>query len=78
MIDTVETGDGALLRVAGNPIKLSAIEAARDTSIPTARIARPGEHTRTLLLEVFGVGEDELRQLEREGVILDTSLEATE
>jgi len=45
MIDTVKRADGSLLKVAGNPIKLSESEAQRPADVDPAVIARPGEHT---------------------------------
>jgi crotonobetainyl-CoA:carnitine CoA-transferase CaiB-like acyl-CoA transferase len=76
MIETVTRADGSSLRVAGNPIKLSAIEAARDLSAPPPRIARPGQHTRDVLRDVFDIAEDEYAELAAAGVIRDTSVPA--
>ena len=58
----------------GNPIKLSAVEAARDPSAPLPRIARPGQHTRSVLHEVFGLTREEYSSLAAAGVVEDHSL----
>jgi CoA:oxalate CoA-transferase len=76
MIETVQTARGERLRVAGNPIKLSAIEQARDADQAAEPIARPGEHTRRVLQDTFGLAADEIAELERDGVILDTAARA--
>jgi crotonobetainyl-CoA:carnitine CoA-transferase CaiB-like acyl-CoA transferase len=73
MIETVEIEDGLQIKVAGNPIKLSAVEASRDTGGPRLRIARPGEHTRSVLEQDFGLTGEEIAEFEEQGVILDTS-----
>lgn len=72
MIDTVEIENGREVKVAGNPIKLSAVEASRDEG-ERVRIARPGEDTRSVLIEDFGLTAEEISEYERKGVVLDTS-----
>lgn len=77
MIETVEIEDGHRIKVAGNPIKLSAVEASRPDHPTPIRIARPGEDTRSVLREVFGLTAEEITDYEKEGVVLDTSVEVS-
>lgn len=77
MIETVEIEDGLQVKVAGNPIKLSAIEASRGTERPSVPIARPGEHTRSVLEQDFGLTREEIAEFEEQGVVLDTSAQVS-
>ncbi len=69
MIETVERADGSLLKVAGNPTKLSDIEANREHDAKPPRIARPGEHTWEILHQELGMGCEEYESLRAEGIV---------
>ncbi len=58
---------GAHLKVVGNPVKLSKIEANRKEE--TARIAAPGEHTVQILQTELGMANDEINALLNVGIV---------
>jgi crotonobetainyl-CoA:carnitine CoA-transferase CaiB-like acyl-CoA transferase len=70
MVETVIRPDGRPLRVVGDPIKLSSVEAGRNLAAK-ALLARPGQHTRQLLREELELGDDEITSLVEAGVVAE-------
>lgn len=68
MIATVERPDRTPLRVAGNPIEMSAV-AVDDGCRP--RIAGSGEHTREVLRDELGMDDGEYDELLAAGIIAE-------
>jgi len=64
MIATVEHPVAGPVRLAATPVRLSATPAAIRSAAP-----RLGEHTRPLLRDLLALGESDLDELERAGVI---------
>jgi formyl-CoA transferase len=69
MIDTVIRPNGRPLRVPGNPIKLSAVEAAKPATPAPVRLQAPGESTEAVLREELGLSDDDIATLLRDGIV---------
>jgi CoA:oxalate CoA-transferase len=69
MIETIVRPNGKPIRVAGNPIKMSAAESAREKNQAPIRIERPGESTRAVLGQELGLSDADLEALNRDGVV---------
>jgi len=66
MLVEMERPDGVEepVLVPGNPVKLSAVAEGPETRVPWV-----GEHTEVVLRDELGLGDDELAELRRDGVI---------
>jgi crotonobetainyl-CoA:carnitine CoA-transferase CaiB-like acyl-CoA transferase len=66
MIVSLPRYDGVAepVQVAGNPVRLSKVTGHQDETLP-----RLGEHTEQVLRELLGTGDEQLRELRRDGVI---------
>jgi formyl-CoA transferase len=69
MIETIVRPSGKPIRVAGNPIKLSAVEAADRVQRSPLRIEKPGESTREVLQTELALSDSEVAALFAEGII---------
>lgn len=71
MVARVRQPDGSVVRVPGDPIKLSTVEAERNGDGEPVPIARPGEHTRSFFHEELGLSDREIDDLIAAGVLAD-------
>jgi CoA:oxalate CoA-transferase len=71
MIQPVRQPDGSVVRVPGQPIKISTVVAQSGPNDEVIPIARPGQHTRGVLEADLGLGDNEVDDLLAAGIIAE-------